>query len=199
VDPLLLLQRILKKPSTADLVSLQNELLSCEEKADTAQKRSQAASALSLLGDFYHYLIGLESKLEAHAFAEIASRMDMGAVGGVVAENMLGSKEKLLERVLIGGFSEILMVLASRQYVRAFDRELEAFYQAAAWQLRTHLWHFSAARRPELSLAQRASLIEAPFTPLLDPKTPGGAKSIALGCLFQVLLLDAVAPILSPA
>jgi hypothetical protein len=198
VDPLPLLQRILSNPAASDLVIMQNALLSWEERADTVQKRDQAAAALHLLGDFHHYLIGLEAKLEAHDYAKIASRMDMGAVGGVVAENMLGAGPKLLERVLVGGFSEILMVLASRQYVKAFDRELEAFYKQVAWQLREHIWHFSAARRPGLAPSQRESLMEALFSPMLDPETSGEAKSIALGCLFQVLLLDAVVPIFFP-
>lgn len=98
--------------------------LSCfrGKKRRLRRAREQAATALALLGDFYAYLVGLESKLEAHAFAELASKMDMGAVGGVVVENMLSAGEKLLERILVGGFSEALMVLASRQYVKAFKR-----------------------------------------------------------------------------
>ncbi|MBZ5497999.1 MAG: hypothetical protein LAP85_16475 [Acidobacteriia bacterium] len=196
VDPVPLLQHILKKPSTGDLLSLQSILLSWEEKADSPPARERAATALALLGDFYGYLVGLETKLEAHAYAELASKMDVGAVGGVVAENVLGAGEKLLERVLIGGFSEALTVLASRQYVKAFNRELEAFYQQVAWQLRVHLWHFSAARRPELSPQERAAMIDSLFAPILDKKLPGEAKSVVLGCLFQVLLLGSLTSML---
>ena len=196
MDATTLLQRILKKPSAGDLLSLQSILLAKEEKADSPLARDQSAAALALLEDFYCYLVGLESKLEAHRFAELASKMDMGAVGGVVAENMLGAGEKLLERVLIGGFSEALTVLASRQYIKAFNRELEAFYQQVAWRLRTHLWRFSAARRSELSPSERAALIGALFAPILDNKTPGEAKAIVLGYLFQVLLLGSLSSIL---
>jgi hypothetical protein len=144
---------------------------------------------LALLGDFYCFLTGLECKLEAHSFAEIASRMDMSAVGGVVAENVLGAGKNLLERVLIGGLSEVLMVLASRQYVKAFDRELDVFHQQVSWQLRRHFWRFSAERRPELSPEQRAALLAALFSPFLDKNTPSETKSIALAYLFQILLL----------
>lgn len=193
MDPLPVLQRILTRPSAGDLLCLQGVLLAKEEKAGTPRQREEAVSALELLGDFYCFLTGLESKLEAHAYAELASRMDMGAVGGVVAENVLGAGQKLIERILVGGFSEILMVLASRQYIKAFDRELNAFYQQVAWQLRIHLWHFSADRRPELSAAERAALIDGLFSAILDKNTPGGAKSVALGCLFQILLLATVA------
>jgi hypothetical protein len=189
VDHLPLLRRVITKPSTGDLVSLQTVLLSWEEKAGTPEERERSANALALLGDFYCFLTGLECKLEAHTYAELASRMDMGAVGGVIADNVLGAGCKLLERVLVGGLSEVLMVLASRQYVKAFDRELDTFHQQVAWKLRGHFWRFSAGRRPELSPEQRAALIDALFTPLLDRKSPGEAKSIALAYLFQLLLL----------
>lgn len=196
MNPLPVLQRILKKPLAEDLVSLQSILLAWEAAAPEPERRERIGTTLALLGDFYVFLTGLESKLEAHTYAEIASRMDMAAVGGVVAENVLGSGEKLLERILIGGLSELLMVLASRQYIKAFDRELGAFYRQVAWQLRAHMWRFSARNRPGLSPAQRTALIDALFTSLLDSKTPGEAKSIVLGCLFQVSLLGAIAPIL---
>jgi len=199
VDPASLLQRILTKPSCEDLLSLQSVVLSWEEKAVSPVARERATTALALLEDFHAYLVGLESKLEAHAFAELASKMDMGAVGGVVAENMLGAGEKLLERVLIGGFSEALTVLASRQYVKAFNRELEAFYRQVAWRLRAHLWRFSAARRPQLAPSERSILIDSLFTPLLDKKTPSQAKPVVLGCLFQVLLLGSLSPMLQGA
>jgi hypothetical protein len=196
VDPAPILQRILTKPAAADLLSLQSVLLSWEEKADSPLARERATAALSLLGDFYNFLVGLESKLDAHHFAELASKMDMGAVAGVVAENVLGAGKKLLERVLVGGFSEALTILASRQYIKAYNRELEAFFQQVAWQLRAHLWRFSAARRPEMAPAERAALIDSLFAPVFKQETPGSAKPIVLGCLFQVLLLGAVTAML---
>jgi hypothetical protein len=197
MDPVPLLERVVTKPTSGDLLSLQTVVLSWEEKAASPLAREQAATALTLLGDFYAYLVGLESKLEAHAFAELASKMDMGAVGGVVVENVLSTGEKLLERILVGGFSEALMVLASRQYVKAFNRDLEAFYQQVAWQLRAHLWRFSAARRPGLTPSERAHLIDSLFAPILDKETQGDATPIVLGCLFQVLLIGCLSAMLS--
>ena len=196
MNPIPLLQRILAKPTTQDLLSMQCILLSWEGAADAPLTPAQLATALAVLDDFYAYLVGLESKLEAHAFAELASKMDMGAVGGVVAENMLGAGEKLLERILVGGLSEALMVLASRQYVKAFNRELSAFYLQVAWQLRAHFWRFSAARRPELSPSERAALINSLFAPVLRDKAPGNAKPLVLACLFQLLLLGSLSPML---
>lgn len=196
MDPQLLLQRILTKPSSSDLLSLQSVVLSWEEQTGSPLARERIATVLALLGDFYAYLVGLESKLEAHAFAELASKMDMGAVGGVVVENMLDARDKLLERIFIGGLSEALMVLASRQYVKAFNRELEAFYQQVAWQLRAHLWRFSAAGRPELTPSERAALIDSLLAAVFDKEAPGHAKPVVLGCLFQVLLLGSLSEML---
>jgi hypothetical protein len=197
MEPLTILQRVLTEPTSGDLLSLQTIVLSWEEKAASPLAREQAATALALLGDFYAYLVGLESKLEAHAFAELASKMDMGAVGGVVIENVLSTGEKLLERILVGGFSEALMVLASRQYVKAFNRDLEAFYQQVAWQLRAHLWRFSAARRPGLAPSERAHLIDSLFAPILDREVRCDATPVVLGCLFQVLLIGCLSAMLS--
>jgi hypothetical protein len=197
MDPVPILERIVKRPNPGDLLSLQAYVLSQEEKADSPLARERAGSVLALLEDFYSYLVSLECKLEAQAFAELASKMDMGAVGGVVLQNMLDAGERLLEHVLIGGLSEALTVLASRQYVKAHNRELEALYRQAAWRLRLHFWRFSAARRPELAPSERAALVDSLFAPLLDKEARGDVKPVMLGWLFQVLLLGSVSAILS--
>ncbi len=196
MDPKPILQRILTKPTTNDLLALQCILLFWEEKAGAPLERERITSALSLLEDFHGYLVGLESKLEAHAFAEPASKMDMGAVGVVIAGNIRGAGDKLLERLLMGGLSETLMVLASRQYIKAFNRDLEAFFLQVAWQLRAHFWRFSAAKRPQLPPSERTALIDALFAPIFDKQASSGAKPVVLGCLFQVLLLGSLSGIL---
>lgn len=192
MDPKPILQRILTKPATSDLLALQGILLFWEEKADAPSERARFTYVLALLQDFYSYLVGLESKVEAHAFAELAAKMDMGAFGVVVAGNIRGAGEKVLERVLMGGLSETLMVLASRQYIKAFNRDLEAFFLQVAWQLRAHYWRFSAARCPNLPPAEREALLDSLFGPIFDPHASSEAKPVVLGCLFQVLLLGSM-------
>lgn len=197
VDPALILQRILTKPNAGDLLALQCLLLSQEEKTAVPAERERIASTLALLEDFFSYLVGLESKLEAQAFAELASKMDMGAVGIVIADNVRGAGEKLLERALMGGLSETLMVLASRQYIKAFNRDLEAFFMQVAWQLRAHYWRLSAARRPQLPPAERTALIDSLLAPVFDKQASSGAKPVVLGFLFQVLLFGSLGGVLS--
>jgi hypothetical protein len=196
MDPKPLLQRILTKPSAADLISMQSWLLSREEKADSPEMRAHVGAALLLLENFYSYLVCLESKMEARAFAELASKMDMAAVGVVVAENVRGAGERIVEKVLMGTLGEALMVLASRQYVKAFHRDLESFCRQITWQLRAHLWRFSANRRPGIPAQDRAEMINALFAPIMAETAPGAAKPVVLGCLFQILLLASIAEIL---
>ncbi len=196
MDPKPILQRILTKPATNDLLALQGILLSWEEKADAPLERERITSALALLEDFYNYLVGLESKLEAHAFAALASKMDMGAVGVVIAGNIRDAGDRVMERVLMGGVSETLMLLSSRQYIKAFDRDLEAFFLQTAWQLRAHFWRFSAARCPGMAPSERAALIDSLFVPVFYQRASSEAKPILLGCLFQVLLLGSMSGLL---
>lgn len=192
MDPKPILQRILTKPATNDLLALQGILLFWEEKADAPLERERITSVLALLEDFYSYLVGLESKLEAHAFAELASKMDLGAVGVVIAGNIRDAGDRVMERVLMGGVSETLMLLSSRQYIKAFNRDLEAFFLQIAWQLRAHFWRFSAARCPRMVPSERAALIDTLFAPVFDPHASSEAKPVVLGCLFQVLLLGSM-------
>lgn len=183
---------VLTRPTPAELLALQAALLALEETAGSSRVQTSAGAALAVLGDFYGYLVGLDSKMEAHELAEVASRLDMGAVGGVALENLMESGEQFLERILLGGLSEVLMVLASRQYVRAFNREVDALHRQTAWQIRAHLWRFSAARRPAMSGQQRAALVDGLLAPVFEAQTSSEVKAALLGRLFQVLLLGHV-------
>lgn len=196
MDPVPLLQRIMAKPSASDLLSMQSVLLAWEERADSGAARARITAALELLESFHSYLVCLESKLEAHAFAELASKMDMGAVGVVIAQNIRGAGDQLMEKVLMGSLGEALMVMASRQYVKAFHRDLESFCRQITWQLRAHLWRFSAARRPDIPPQDRASMIEALFSPIVASEASNAAKPLFLGLLFQILLLASVSELL---
>ena len=184
-----LLRNVLQNPTPPAMLALQGALLASQSKANTAEEKGNAAIALAVLDDFYAYLTELESKLEAHAFAELASKLDIAAIGGVVLENIVEARDKMLQRILIGALSEALMVGASRQYVAAYSRELEALHRQAAWKVRAHLWRLSAAKRPELADERRRDLVDNLLAPLFRQDTPPEAKPVLLGALFQVLIL----------
>jgi len=91
--------------------------------------------------------------------------------------------------VLLGGMGEALMVLASRQYIKAWAQETELVHRRAAWYLFGALWRLSVECQPDLAVEQRQALIQALLVPSLGAETPVPAKIALLGRLFQVLLL----------
>jgi hypothetical protein len=197
MDTVMLLRRVLAAPAAGNLLDLQAALLSAEKGAAQEQQRVRINSALAVLDDFYEYMVELQGKLEAHAFAELASKLDIGAVGGVVLENLFDAGKHLIQRLLIGGLSETLMIMASRQYVKAYNRDLDVMHRRSAWRVRRHLWRLSAANRPELADESRTALVDALLAPVLEEDNPSELRAILLGRLFQVLLLCYVTAFLS--
>ena len=60
--------------------------------------------------------------------------------------------------ILSGALTEGLMVLATRQHVRAWEGELESVHRKAAWQLYEELWRWSSGRNSDLSPGERRAL-----------------------------------------
>ena len=192
-----LTKRVMANPAPTDLLALQSALLAVEETSPSEEIRDLSSSTLEVLGDFYCYLVELAAKLDAHEYAELASKLDIAGVGGVVLDNVLDAGDKLMQHVLIGGLSESLMVLASRQYVKAFNRERDAMHEMTAWKMRAHWWRFSTKQRPDLAASQRGALITSLLQPVFNPEVAGEIKPVLLGRLFQVLLLGYISLILS--
>jgi hypothetical protein len=181
-----LLARLLTKPTPADLLALQTRLLAAE--ADPA-RTDAARRALDVAREFHAYLGELEAKFSAREYSELASMFDIGAVGVVALENLTEAGEALLKRMLLGGLGEILMVLASRQYVKAWSREMRPIHMRAVWFLRGELWQLSVTGRPDMSPEERAALVDELLAPALDEDAADEVHVALLGRLFQVLLV----------
>ncbi len=183
-----ILDLILREPTPAALWALQGELLvregSASEEEIPALRGAQEAAA-----EFYLYLSELQSKTSARTFSELASLLDIGAVGAVAIENVITERENILEKLLLGGLGESLMVLASRQYIKAWEVEAGLVHRRAAWYLFEALWRLSAQNQPTLPPAERKDRIQALLAPCLDDDTPAALKVVLLVRLFQVLLL----------
>jgi hypothetical protein len=182
-----LLHRLLTQPTPADLLALQTALLAAE--ADPAAHADAARRALEVAREFHAYLSELQAKSSAREYSELASKLDIGAVGSVALENLAEAGESLLKRILLGGLSETLMVLASRQYVKAWSREMRPLHGQAVWFLRGELWRLSSAGRPDMSPEERAVLVDGLLAPALDDSTADEVCVALLGRLFQVLLV----------
>ncbi|UCC85661.1 MAG: hypothetical protein JSV81_12430 [Anaerolineales bacterium] len=189
-----LMGRLLTEPRLADLLALQTRLLAAEadpERTDAAHR------ALDVAREFHTYLSEIEAKSSAREYSELASLLDVGAVGGVALENLAEAGQSLLQRMLLGGLSETLMVLASRQYVKAWHREMRPIHVRAAWFLRDQLWRLSVMGRPDMSTAERVGLVDGLLGPALDDTTSDEVRAALLGRLFQVVLIIHLARALS--
>ena len=189
-----LLGRLLTEASPDDLLALQTRLLA----AETDSHRAEAARrALEVTREFHTYLSAIEAKLGAREYSELASRLDMGAIGAVALENLSEGGEILWQQLLLGGLGEILMVLASRQYVKAWGREMQPIHMRAVWFLRAELWRLSIAGRPDMGTEERVALVDGLLAPALESDAPDEVSLALLGRLFQILLIIHLAQVLA--
>ena len=177
----------LRSPSPADLWRLRGELLEAGIRPDTRVWR--------LLDEFRRYLDQLATGTSSRDYSDLASKLDIGAVGGVVLEHVLESETggDLALRLFTGLISEGLMVLATRQHVKAWQGELAAVCRNAAWYLYDELWHWAAARKPDLPPAERRRLLDRLIAPLHSSEADCFSKAVLAGLLFQLLLLSHLA------
>jgi len=177
------LEIALTSPTPAALWTLRADLL--EDGA------SPDGQAFEIIGEFHAFLDRFATSTSSRDLNHLASKLDIGAIGGVVLEQLFESPnaKDLAMRVLTGGISEGLMVLASRQYVRAQEGELAALFRDVAWSLYHRLWQWTAEANPDLEASERRQLLDRVTAPLRDVQTPSSIKAVLAGRLFQVLLL----------
>ncbi len=182
------LQPIMVSPTPGALVALQGALLTSELEGEAVE------TALEIAGQFHTYLSELQSKITAKQYNEMASRLDIGAVGTVAMENIVATKkEEFWKRLLLGGLGETLMVAASRQYIRAWDAETSLVHTQATWYLSEALWRASRQMQPDLPSEQRWQAIQGLLAPAYATSTPAPTKAVLLGRVFQILLLTHLA------
>lgn len=177
---------VLTNPTPDHLWQLQGDLLSEGYPSDDP--------VMAILDAFYLFLNELMASATAREYSHFASILDMGAVGGVAVQNLLENQdsEGWWRRLLLGGLSESLMILAARQYVNAWENEMTADINQAAWFLYRHYWQLSAKMQPEMEAEERRTLVEKLLAPVHDTETSGTAKAALLGRLFQILLMAAL-------
>jgi len=185
---------ILSHPTPEALVELQGALLVSAQEGEAADR------ALEIAGRFCAYLSDLRSKIAARDFSELASRLDIGAVGLVALENMVvGEQEKFWQRLLFGALGEALMVAASRQYVKGWQIETQLVHEQASWFLTEALWQASREMEPKLAPEPRWQAIQALLAPAHDVNVPAPDKAVLLGRIFQLLLITYLARLLPGA
>ncbi len=176
------LETVLRRPEPAALMALQEALLA---EAPPSLERDRC---LALAGQFHRYLVELHSKLDARQYSELASWLDIAAVGLVAFEDVIRGTASNWRDLLIGLASEGIMAVGSRQYIKAWAVELGPIHEEATWTLREALWRLSEETQPDLTSAQRLAAVRAVLPASLG-QAQQSVKSVVLGRLFQALLL----------
>lgn len=177
------LTEVLTRPSPEALWRLRADLLE--------QGTEDDSRILVIVDAFYHFMNQLVASSTAREFSHIASILDMTAVAGVAIQNLVDEKdsEQWWRRFVVGAVSESMMVLAARQYVKAWEEEMQSDYNAAAWYLAQEYWRLSADLQPDLAPARRRELIDQLFGPFPDKEVDGTVKAGLIARLFQILLV----------
>jgi hypothetical protein len=151
---------------------------------------SEQDPVMVVLDNFYNFLNELVASSTAREYSHFASLLDIAAVGGVVLESLIGEKdsEDLWMRLMLGAVSEAMMVLAARQYVKAWEQEMEASYNSAVWYLSQEYWKLSVLLRPELAPEVRQALIKDLIESIQADNVAGTVKAGVIVRLFQLLL-----------
>jgi hypothetical protein len=180
--------QVVRQPTPDALVDLQGAIL---VSGRTGQAVDQA---LDVAGRFHLYLSELQSKLSARNYSELASRLDIGAVGAVALENVLANRgEEMWQGLLMGGLGEILMVAASRQYIKGWQLESDLVHREAAWYLTEALWRASSTAQADVPAEARWQAILSLLAPARAADVAPEAKAVLLGRVFQILMLTLVA------
>lgn len=185
----LLASGLLQQPTPELLWDLRAFLLTQESPAEDKQR----AALYDLVSEFYSYLSELRSKTSARGYNRLASLFDLASVGVLAMEDVLTLRERVTEKILLGGLAESLMVLGSFQYVKAWDRETELIHERAAWFLYGELWRFSLSTQPSLSTEKRQELVNSLLAPLRSDGVSTPVKVALAGRVFQILLLTYLA------
>lgn len=186
------LPQVLARPMPDALWNLRIDLLALADRLP-ADRQGEATWTLEIARQFYGYLTELRSKMTAREYSRFASRLDMGSVGALAVQDLVTEREHLLESLFLGGLSEGLMVLATLQYIKAWEAETALVHNQAIWWLFEGLWRLSREFRPEMPAAERQRLIDALLAPVRSEETAPAVKVALLVRLFQALLIGSLA------
>ena len=176
------LAQVLKMPTPAALWQLRADLLESGLRPD--------ARAMIVLGEFHGFLNALVASSTSRQYSHFASILDLGAVGSVAVQNLMEMRESedWSQRLFAGALGEALMVLAARQYVKAWEEELKANYNAAAWYLSEEFWRLSVDLKPDLPDTERRRHIDRIEAALRNEEVEGIVRAAHIVILFQLLL-----------
>jgi hypothetical protein len=178
---------VLAAPSAETVWQLRGDLLADGTPSD--------ARVLTVLAGFHDYLDRLATGMSSRDLSHLASKLDISAISGVILERLAepGESAERALNLVAGALSEGLMVVATRQHVRAWEGELAAVHRSAAWALYGELWRWTSSRSPELDPAARRRLLDDLVAPALDADRPPLLRAALICRLFQLLIAAEIA------
>jgi hypothetical protein len=181
----------LKNPAECGMWSLRADLL----EAGVPQN----ARIWEVIGPYQHFLDQLMSCISSRRHSDLASKLDIGSVSGVILERLLEpqSGKELALSLLTGALSEGLMVAATRQHVHAWEEGIATFIKSTAWFLYGELWHWAAEMNPDMPPVERRRQLEQVFGPIRNPNLSCTCKAVILNFLFQILLVSRVVAVIA--
>jgi len=182
---------VLTKPAPDTLWTLRADILEMWDRL-APDRRPSADWTLEVIGRFHHYLADLQSKMTAHDYSRLASRMDLGSIGLLAVQDLVADRELLFKKLFLGGLSEGLMVLATLQYTKAWRTEVTLVNDEARWWIFEGLWRVSRDLRPDAPPEQRRAQIEALMAPLHTADITPALEAAVIARLFQVLLVGSL-------
>jgi len=187
---------VLTDPTADGLWTLRADLL----EAGTPQ----CARIWEVIDRYRDFLDQLSSSMTSRHYSDLASRLDIGSVSGVILERLLEpqSGRELALSLLTGALSEGLMVAATRQHVKAWEQGIATYIKSTAWFLYEEVWRWADEMKPDLSAAERRRQLDNLFELVHNPEVDTVCKAVLLGLLFQLLLASRACDViaqLSPA
>jgi len=182
------LPEVLTRPGGESLWQLRADLVSLADRL-APPARGDADWSIEIVGRFHAFLANVQSKMTAREYSQIASKMDIGSVGLLALQDLVTDRERLFKKLLLGGLSEGLMVMATLQYVKAWQAEASQACDEASWWLFESLWRLSAQMSPGLAASERRAQIEAALAPARATDIAPAVKAELLAQIFQVLLV----------
>jgi hypothetical protein len=180
------LKETLSSPATEGLWRLRAELL---EAGIPRESR-----VWGVIGEYQRFLEEVRTGVTSRHYSDLASKLDIGSISGVILDRFLEPQDarQLTFSLLSGVLSEGLMVMATRQHVKAWEEGLGSVCTGAAWFLYEELWHWTHEKKPELPAAERRRLLDLLFKPICSAGNDAFSRAVVIGTLFQLLLLSGV-------
>ena len=146
----------------------------------------------AVIVEYERFLQQILTGTTSRHYSDLASKLDIGSITGLVVDRFLSSKDgrDLTQSLISGLLTEGLMVLATRQHVKAWEESLGAVCTGASWFLYEELWRWAQEKKPELAAGERRRMLDQLFRPLCSTEGAGAVKAVLIGSLFQLLLLS---------